>query len=97
LGGIAALIAQIIGADEEDHMRRAGLCQRIAIEAPQPAFAAHLVEDAVAADALVHDAEAAAIARREPPRELVGPAAVRIEAREIAFGQRIAEADDAAG
>ena len=40
-----------------------------------PLFAANVVQDAVAAEAVVHDADRSAGAGHEPPRQLIGPAA----------------------
>jgi hypothetical protein len=56
------------------------------------------MENAVAADALVHHAQhAAAAPRHEPPCKLVRPAVVGIELREVAVGQRVAEGHDPSG
>ena len=74
-------------------MRDAGLRQNIAVEAAQAAVAADVVQDAVAAEALVHHAQRAAVhARDEPPRKLVRPATERVVRRDIGVGQRIADA-----
>ena len=79
-------------------MGDAGLGQHVAVEAPQPAVAAEVVQDAVAAEPLVHHRHRpAARARHQPPGELVGPAAKGVDRRDVAVGQRVAERDDAAG
>src|SRR5665213_437857 len=56
------------------------------------------MQDAIAADALVHHAEGTpALARDEAAGELIGPAMIGVELRYVAVGERIAERDDAAG
>ena len=95
--GLGPAVAQIVGAQQHDRMRHAGLRQHVAIEATQAAVAADVVQDAVAAEALVHHAQRPAAARDEPPRKLIRPAAERVVRRDVGVGQRIAERDDAAG
>src|SRR5262245_56944683 len=72
-------VADIVDAEKNDNMGGARLCQRVAVEALESAIAAHVVQDAVAADALVHHAYGPAPASREPPRKLIRPAMVGIE------------------
>ena len=61
--GLGPAVAQIVGAEHDDHMGDAGLRQHVAVEAAQAAVAADVVQDAVAAEALVHDADRPAAAR----------------------------------
>ena len=94
--GLGPAIAQIVGAEHDDGVRDAGLRQHVAVEAPQPAVAADVVQDAVAAEPVVHDADRSAAAGDEPAGQLVGPAAEGVDRRDVAVGQRVAERDDAA-
>ena len=55
--GLGPAVAQIVGAEHDDDMRDARLCQHVAVEAAQPAVAADVVQDAVAAESVVHDAD----------------------------------------
>ena len=82
--GLGPAVAQIVGSQHHDRMRHARLRQHVAIEATQAAVAADVVQDAVAAEALVHHAHRAAAARDEPPRKLVGPAAERVVRGDVA-------------
>ena len=54
--GFGPAVAQIVGAEHDDGMRDAGCGDDIAIETPEAAVAADVVQDAVAAEPLVHDA-----------------------------------------
>src|SRR5205085_11082931 len=54
--GFGPAIAQIVGAEHDDGARDTGGGDDIAIEAPEAAVAADVVQDAVAAEPLVHDA-----------------------------------------
>ncbi len=96
--GLGPAVAQIVGPEQHDHMRDAGLRQNVAVEAAQAAVAADVVQDAVAAEPLVHHAQRAAVAARDqPPRKLVRPAAECVMRGDIGVGQRVAECHDAAG
>jgi hypothetical protein len=95
--GLRPAIAQIIGAQHNDHMGHAGLRQHVAIEAAQAAVAADVVQDAVAAETLVHDAHRAPVAGDQPSCKLIRPAAECVVRGDVRVGQRIAERDNAAG
>ena len=95
--GLRPAVAQIVGSQHHDRMRHARLRQHVAIEATQAAVAADVVQDAVAAEPLVHHAHRAATACDEPSRKLVRPAAERVVGGDVGIGQRIAERHDAAG
>ena len=98
LFGLGVAVAQIVGAEHNDRMGHAGLRQHVAIEPPQPAVAAQIVQDLVAAEPLVHHPERpATLPCDQPPGQLVGPAAIGVMGRDIAVGQRVAERDHAAG
>src|SRR6516165_7162527 len=76
-------------------MRHPGLGQHVAIKAAQPAVASDVVQDAIAAETLVHHPHrSAARSSLEPPGELVWPAAMRVERRDVGIGERIAECHD---
>ena len=92
LGGVAAAISQIVRAQQDDQMGRAGLRDHVAIEAPQAAVRVRVVmQDAVAANALIHDAGEGRAARGdETPRELIGPAAIGVRRGHIGVGEGIA-------
>ena len=94
--GLGPAVAQIVGAEHDDDMRDAGLRQHVAVEPPEAAVAAQIVQDAVAAEPVVHDPDRAAAFRGEIAGELVRPAAERVDRRDVAVGQRVAERDDAA-
>src|SRR5204862_6915867 len=81
----------------DDGMRDAGCGDDIAIETPEAAVAADVVQDAVAAEPLVHDPHRPPAPLRQAPRQLIGPAAERVDRRDVAVGQRVAERDDSAG
>src|SRR5213594_2241944 len=51
---LAVTVSQIVGAQHDDGMGDAGLRQHVAVEAAQAAIAPDIVQDAVAAEALVH-------------------------------------------
>ncbi len=98
LVGLGVAVAQIVGAEHDDRMGHAGLRQHVAIEPPQPAVAAQIVQDPVAAEPLVHHPERpAALPGDQPPGQLVGPAAIGVMGRDIGVGQRVAERDHASG
>ena len=68
-----------------------------AVEAGERAGAGVVVQDAIAADALVEDAEAGgALVGQQAACELVGPATVGIERDEGAVCDAVAEGDDGA-
>ena len=81
-------IAEMVGPQHDDYVRDAGLSNDIAIEAAQTAVAPNVVQDPVAAEALVHDSHwPAAAAGLQPAGELAGPPAMGIERRNIRVGQ----------
>src|SRR5436309_2448632 len=63
--GLAPTVPQIVGAQHDDGMGHARLRQHVAVEAAQAAVAPDVVQDAVAAEPLVHH-------RRRPPRSPAG-------------------------
>ncbi len=90
-------IAQIVGAQQHDDMRHARLRQHVAIEPAQAAVAANVVQDAVAAEPLVHHAHRPSAApRRQPAGKLARPVGPGVVRRDVAVGQRIAERHDPA-
>lgn len=91
--GLRPPITQIICAEHDSNVRDARLGQNVAVEAPEPAVAADVVQDAVAAEPVVHDADRSARSRDEPPRQLIRPAAERFDRRNIVVGQRVSERD----
>src|ERR1700722_9252411 len=77
--GLRPTIAQVIGAEQHDHMRHARLCQHVAIEPAQAAVTTNVMQDAVAAETLVHHRHwPAAAARDQPACELIRPTAERV-------------------
>src|SRR5262249_35356644 len=86
-------ITQIIGAKHDNDVRGARLRQYIAVEAPKPAVATDVVQDAVAAEPVVHYADRSACPGHEPPCQLIRPAAEGVDRRDVAVGQRVAERD----
>ena len=50
--GLALAVAQIVGAEHDNHMADPGLGQNVAIKAAQPAVAPDVVQDAIAAETL---------------------------------------------
>ena len=95
--GLGPAVAQIVGAEHDDDMRDPGRRQHVAVEAPHAAVAADVVQDAVAAEPLVHDAHRPAAPFGETAGQLVGPAAERVDRRDVAVGQGVAERDNPAG
>src|SRR5579884_66788 len=91
--GLFPAVAQIVGAEHDDRMGDAGLRQHVAVEAPEAAVAADVVQDAVAAEPHIHDPKPPAAALVEAAGEPVGPAAMRVKRRDIGVGQRVAERD----
>ena len=83
----------MIGAEHDNDVRDARLRQHVAVEAPKPAVTAHIMQDAVAAEPIVHYADRSACAGDEPPRQLIGPTAEGVDRRDVAVGQRVAERD----
>jgi len=51
---------EVVGAEHHDDVGDAGLGQHVAVEAAKAAVAPDVVQDAVAAEPLVHDAHRAA-------------------------------------
>jgi hypothetical protein len=91
-------VAQVVGAEHHDDMGDARLGQDVAVEAAQPAVAAHVVQDPVAAQPLVHDAHRpAAGPALKTARELIRPPAERVERRDVGVGQRVAQRHDPPG
>ena len=98
LVGLGPAVAEVVGAEHHDRVGDAGLDQDVAVEATQAAVAPDVVQDPVAAEPLVHDRHrAAAGTSLQPARELIGPAAERVDRRDVGVGQRVAERHDAAG
>src|SRR5262249_15590829 len=64
--GLRPPITQIIGAEHDHDVRDARLRQHVAVEAPEPAVAGDVVQDAVAAKPVVHYADWSACAADEP-------------------------------
>ena len=64
LVGLGDAVAQVVSAKHDDGMAHAGLGQHIAVEPPQSAVAAQIVQDPVAAEALVHHPQRPAILPR---------------------------------
>jgi hypothetical protein len=60
-------------------MRYAGLRQHVAVEASETAVAANVVQDPVAAQSVVDDADRASTVRDEAAGQLVGPSAVGVD------------------
>ena len=95
--GLAVTVPQIVGAEHDDGVGDAGLRQHVAVEAAQAAVAPDIVQDAVAAESLVHHRHRpAALPRHEPARELRGPAVMAVMGRDVGVGQRVADRDDGA-
>ena len=102
-GGVALLlrqagpVAQIVGAQHDHRVGHAGLRQHVPVEASKPAVATQVVEDAVAAQPLVHDTERPpAVPRDQAAGKLVGPATERVVRRDVCVRQRVAQRDDTA-
>ena len=94
----ARTVPQIVGAEHDDRVRHAGLRQHVAVEAAQAAVAPDVVQDAVAAEPLVHHRHRpSARTRHEPACELRGPAVMTVVGRDVGVGQRVADRDDGAG
>jgi hypothetical protein len=80
LVGPALAVPEIVDAEQDDDVRHPRLRQHVAVEAAQAAVAVAVVEQPAAAGALIHHTQLApAVPRDEPPRELVGPAVVRVQ------------------
>src|SRR5438477_1051517 len=95
--GLAPTVPQIVGPQHDDGVGDAGLGQHVAVDAAQAAVAPDIVQDAVAAEPLVHHRHRSpARPRDQPARELRGPAVMAVVGRDIGVGQRIAERDDRA-
>src|SRR5262245_64403938 len=82
--GLRPPITQIIGAEHDNDVRDARLRQHVAVKAPEAAVTADVVQDAVAAEPVVHYADRSASAGDEPSRQLVGPAAEGVDCRDVA-------------
>lgn len=94
---LAGTVPQIVGPQHDDGMGDAGLRDYVAVEAAQAAVATDIVQDAVAAEPLVHHRHRPpARPRHEPARELRGPAVMAVVGRDIGVGQRVADRDDGA-
>ena len=88
-------VADVVDAFEDDDVADAGLGDDIAIEAGEGGWAGDVVEDAVAADALVENAKAGGLfVGLEAAGENVGPAGVGVLGGEGAVGDGVAEGDD---
>src|SRR5207248_412643 len=92
--GLGPPVPQIVGAEHDDDVRDAGLGQHVPVEAAQPAVAADIVQDAIAAESLVHHRQRPrALPRRQPASELRGPAVMAVVRRDVGVGERVAERD----
>ena len=93
-GGIGG-VADVVDALHDDEVLDAGLGQDVAVEAGEGGGAGVVVENAVAADALVEDAEICGLlVGLEAAGEDVGPAGVGVAGAVGSVGDAIAEGDD---
>ncbi len=88
-------VADVVDAFHDDEVLDAGLGEDVAVEAGEGGGAGGVVEDAVAADALVEDAEVCGLlVGEEAVGEDVGPAGVGVAGAVGAVGDAVAEGDD---
>ena len=88
-------VADIVDAFHDDEVFDASLRKDVTVEAGQGGGAGDVVEDAVAADALVEDAEIGGLlVGLEAAGEDVGPAGIRVASAVGAVGDAVAEGDD---
>lgn len=88
-------VADVVDALKDDDVFDAGLGDYVAIEACEGVGAGDVVEDAIAADALVEYAEfVGLLVGLEAAGENVGPAGVGVAGAESAVGDAVAEGDD---
>jgi hypothetical protein len=88
-------VADVVDALHDDEVFDAGLSDDVAVEAGKCAGAGGVVEDAVATDALVQDAEVRGLfVGLEAAGEDVGPAGVGVGGAVGAVGDAVAEGDD---
>ena len=96
-GGIGG-VADVVDAFHDNEVLDAGLGEDVAVEAGEGGGAGGVVEDTVAADALVEDAEIfCLLVGLEAGGEDVGPAGVGVAGAVGAVGDAIAEGDDGGG
>ncbi len=96
-GGIGG-VADVVDAFEDDEVLDAGLGEDVAVEAGEGGGAGGVVQDAVAADAFVEDAEVGGLlVGLEAAGEDVGPAGVGVAGAVGAVGDAVAEGDDGGG
>ena len=94
LGGVGG-VADVVDALHDDEVLDAGLGEDVAVEAGEGGGAGGVVEDAVAADAFVEDAEVGGLlVGLEAAGEDVGPAGVGVAGAVGAVGDAVAEGDD---
>ena len=94
MGG-ARGVADVVDAFEDDEVLDASLGEDVAVEAGEGAGAGLVVQDAVAADAFVEDAELCGLlVGLEAAGEDVGPAGVGVAGAERAVGDAVAEGYD---
>ena len=88
-------VADVVDAFEQDEVFDASLGDDVAVEASKGAGAGGVVQDAVAADALVEDGEVGGVlVGLEAAGEDVGPAGVGVAGAVGAVGDAVSEGDD---
>ena len=91
-------MADVVDAFEDDEVLDAGLGEDVAVEAGERVGPVAVVEDAVAADAFVEDAEVGGLlVGLQAAGEDVGPAGVVVGGAVGAVGDAVAEGDDGGG
>jgi len=96
-GGVGG-VADVVDALHDDEVLDAGLGEDVAVEAGEGGGSGVVVEDAVAADAFVEDAEVGGfLVGLEAAGEDVGPAGVGVAGAVGAVGDAVAEGDDGGG
>ncbi len=88
-------MANVVDALQDDEVLDAGLSEDVAIEAGERIGAGSIVQNAVAADALVEDAEVCGLlVSLQAAGEHVGPARVGVAGAVRAVGDAVAEGYD---